>query len=259
VAFESSATDLVADDTNGATDIFVHDRSTSTTTRVSLDSVGTQGNLNSSNPSISSDGRYAAFESSATDLVLSDTNGTTDIFVHDRNTGTTARASLDSGGAQGNLHSTNPTISSDGLLVTFESSSTNLVMNDTNGTTDIFVHDRNTGTTARVSLDSSGVQGNLNSNNPSISSDGLLVTFESISTNLVPNDTNGAVDIFVHNRNTSATARVSLDSDGAQGNLHSTNSSISSDGIFVAFESRSTNLVPNDTNGAADVFVTPLN
>ena len=256
VAFGSGATNLAPGDTNGARDIFVRDRQLGTTERVSVDSGGVQGNSDSDFASISSDGRYVAFQSFATNLVPGDTNAVWDIFVRDRQLGTTERASVDSGGAQGNGDSIHPVISSNGRYVAFESHSTNLVPGDTNSVTDIFVRDLQLGTTERVSVDSGGVQGNNDSFDPTISSDGRCVAFFSYATNLVPGDTNGGfADVFVRDRQLGTTECVSVDSGGAQGIGHSTHPSISSDGRYVAFESRCTTLVPGDTNGYPDIFV----
>ena len=259
VAFSSMASNLVTGDTNGDTDVFVHDRSTGDTTRVSVDSSATQGNDHSHEPSISADGRYVAFSSMASNLVTGDTNGATDIFVHDRTTGTTTRVSVDSSATQGNDHSYEPSISADGRYVAFWSDASNLVTGDTNGLKDVFVHDRSTGTTTRVSVDSGGNQGNNYSCAPSISSDGRYVAFYSIASNLVTGDTNGDVDVFVHNRSTDTTTRVFLDSSGTQSNGHSYSPSISADGRYVAFYSYATNLVSGDTNGVRDIFVTDKN
>src|SRR5437773_218323 len=159
VAFDSAATDLVAGDTNGATDVFVHDRQTGTTERVSVASDGTQGNNASSYPALSADGRFVAFDSDATNLVAGDTNGATDVFVHDRQTGATERVSVTSGGGtQGNGTSGGffsfPALSAAGRFVAFQSDATNLVAGDTNGATDVFVHDRQTRTTERASAPS---------------------------------------------------------------------------------------------------------
>jgi hypothetical protein len=255
VAFESLASNLVPNDTNGADDVFVHDRQTGQTMRVSVNSVGVEGNNNSNFPYISSDGRYVAFTSLASNLVPNDTNFAPDIFVHDRQTGQTTRVSVNSAGVQGNGDSNFPSISSDGRYVAFTSLASNLVPNDTNFAPDIFVHDRQTGQTTRVSVSSVGVQGNGDSIRPYISSDGRYVAFTSLASNLVPNDTNFVPDIFVHDRQTGQTMRVSVNSAGGEGNSESYGSSISSDGRYVAFDSWASNLVPNDTNGTYDVFV----
>jgi Tol biopolymer transport system component len=259
VAFASHATNFVNGDTNGEPDVFVHDRQSSTTEIVSVDSAGAQGNNFSGFPSISADGRYVAFLSNATNLVPGGTNGWDQIFVHDRVSGTTEIVSVDSSGIQGNDTSGDGlSISADGRYVAFQSHATNLVPGDTNGTWDVFVHDRQSGTTVRVSVDSAGVQGNSVSEYPSISADGRYVTFTSLATNLVPGDTNGSSDIFLHDMQTGTTERVSVDSVGTQGNNHSAFSSISVDDRYVAFGSLASNLVPGDTNGCEDVFVRDL-
>ena len=253
VAFHSAATNLVAGDTNGTNDVFVHDRQTGITERVSVASDGTQGNKASSYPALSADGRFVAFDSDATNLVAGDTNGTTDVFVHDRQTGTTERVSVASGGGtQGNGKSGGffafPALSADGRFVAFQSDATNLVAGDTNGTTDVFVHDRQTATTERVSV-------NGFSAGPALSADGRFVAFHSTGSNLVAGDTNGATDVFVHDRQTGTTERVSGASDGTQGNDASAGPALSADGRLVAFHSSATNLVAGDANRAYDVFV----
>ncbi len=256
VAFHSLS-NLVPGDTNGADDVFVHDRTNSTTTRVSVDSSGAQGNGASYSPSISADGRYVAFYSIASNLVPGDTNGTWDVFVHDTVSGVTTRVSVDSNGVQGNDYSgATPSITADGRYVAFWSLATNLVSGDTNGYGDVFVHDRLSSTTTRVSVDSNGVQGDLNSTTPSISSDGRYVAFQSYATNLAPGDTNpGFSDVFVHDRESGATTCVSVSSSGTHGDNISYDPSISPDGRFVSFWSDATNLVLGDTNSVSDVFV----
>jgi WD40-like Beta Propeller Repeat len=257
VAFHSAATNLVAGDTNGFIDVFVHDRQTGITTRVSVDSSGSQGNGVSASPAISADGRFVAFHSTASNLVSADTNADLDVFVHDRETGITTRVSVDSSGAQGNATSGGPIISADGRFVAFQSFASNLVVGDTNFTGDVFIHDRTAEITTRVSVDSSGAEGNGSSGGGhiSISADGRFVAFRSFASNLVAGDTNGFLDVFVHDRETGVTTRVSVDSSGAQGNEESEMPSISADGRFVAFHSLGSNLVAGDTNGFFDVFL----
>jgi Tol biopolymer transport system component len=224
---------------------------------VSVASDSTQGNDNSWDPSISADGRYVAFFSHASNLVPGDTNNTLDVFVHDRLTGQTTRVSVASDGTEGNGDSFVGSISADGRYVAFASWASNLVPGDTNGRSDIFVHDRVTGQTTRVSVASDGTEGNGDSwGCPSISADGRYVAFASWASNLVPGDTNGRSDIFVHDRVTGQTTRVSVASDGTEGNGDSWwRPSISADGRYVAFPSYASNLVPGDTNGWADIFV----
>jgi Tol biopolymer transport system component len=239
---------LVAGDNHGIPDVFVHDRQTGATERVSLDSTGTQANGWSTYSAISADGRSVAFRSSASNLVVDDTNDLDDIFVHDRQTGATERVSVDSTGAQANDYSLVPAISADGRYVAFASFASNLVAGDNNGILDVFVNDRQTGATERVSVDSTGAQANGWSDYTAISADGRYVAFGSIANNLVAGDTNGPIDIFVHDRQTRATERVSVDSTGAQANDYSVDPAISADGRSVAFGSIASNLVAGDTN-----------
>lgn len=262
VAFSSTASNLVPGDTNGEIDVFVHDRQTGETTRVSVASDGTQGNNYSYAPSISADGRYVAFSSGASNLVSGDTNDKGDVFIHDRQTGETSRISVSSDGTQGNGDSINPpTISADGCYIAFASEASNLVPGDTNGAIDVFVHDRQTGETSRVSVSSdgtqsNGTQGDGGSAQPAMSSNGRYVAFLSNASNFVVGDTNREADVFVHDRQTGETSRVSISSDGTQGNRKSDYPlSISADGRYVAFPSGASNLVSGDTNNAEDVFV----
>jgi Tol biopolymer transport system component len=176
-----------------------------TTTRVPSNSLGFQTNGGSGLPSISPDGRYVAYESAATNLVSGDTNGFGDVFVTDRLTGSTTRVSVDNTGNEGNQGGGGPSISADGRYVAFTSDSTNLVEEDTNYSSDIFVHDRQTGLTTRVSVDDAGNQGDgasMTTGGSSISADGRYIAFYSLATNLVAGDTNGAMDVFVHDRQT---------------------------------------------------------
>lgn len=254
VAYSSTATNLVADDTNGADDVFVYDRAMAATTRVSLGTSGGQSNGPSSSPSISADGRYLAFSSTASNLVTGDTNGVTDIFVHDRVALTTNRVSNGASSTQANGTSSSPSISPDGRYVAFASSATNLVSADTNGSTDVFVHDRSTSTTSRSSVGPSGAQANGSSSSPAISGDGLSVAFTSSGSNLVSGDTNGKSDVFVRDRTASTTSRTSVGPSGAQANGSSSSPSISGDRRYVAFSSDASNLVSGDTNNVRDVF-----
>ena len=256
VAFSSRATTLVPGDTNNAEDIFVQDRLTGTTERVSVDSLGNEANQKSEFPAMSSDGRFVVFKSPATNLVTFDTNGKPDIFLHDRQTGVTERVSVADGGVEANDASINqPFLSGDGRFVVFASLATNLVPDDTNGKSDVFVHDRQTHTTERASVATGGAQGNDSTFWGSISRDGLHVGFHSQASNLVASDTNGVEDVFVHDRVTGTTELVSVDAAGIQSNSHSVYASLSADGRLVAFASQGTNLVAGDTNGEYDVFL----
>jgi WD40-like Beta Propeller Repeat len=255
VAFESGSSTLVSGDTNSSVDIFVHDQQTGQTSLVSVATNGAQGNGGSYWSSISGDGRYVAFVSDASNLVSGDTNGTRDIFTHDRQTGQTSRVSVATSGTQGNALSFRTAISGDGRYVAFESDASNLVSGDTNGFGDVFVHDRQTGQTSQVSVATNGTQGNALSDRPSLSADGRYVTFESGASNLVSGDTNGFGDVFVYDRQTGQTSLVSVATDKTQGNNRSYWSTISIDGRYVAFASSASNLVSGDTNGSGDIFV----
>ncbi len=321
VVFQSDATNLVSDDTNGVRDIFVHDTETKTTVRVSVDSSGAEGNGNSSSPSISANGRYIVFNSVANNLVQGDSNGYiyggSDVFLHDMQTSETKLVSVNSDGIQADdISGGFLSISADGRYVTFLSYATNLVSiggrhtipqvyrhdmltgsnvpisidtngywsNDssspraisadgryvlfssysnnldpdypTNSGLEAFVRDVQAGVTTLVAVSSEGIQENHSSGLPAqISADGRYVAFSSDSTNLVPGDTNGTFDAFVHDMQTGATTRVSVNSMGEQGYGHSASLFISADDRYVAFASDASNIVPGDTNGQSDLFV----
>ena len=230
VAFDSVASNLVPGDTNGSGDVFVHDRQTGTTRRVSVGPGGVQGNGDSFHPGDLGGRAVRRLQLGCHQPGAGRHQRLSDVFVRDRQTGTTRRVSLGPGGVQGNDYSFNPSISADGRFVAFESDATNFVPGDTNGFSDVFVHDRKTGTTRRVSVGPGGVQGNEGSYLPSISADGRFVAFESDATNLVPGDTNGVADVFVHDRKTGTTKRVSVGQGGVQGNSDSYRPAISADG-----------------------------
>lgn len=225
--------------------------------KVSVHTNGTAANSVSQGSFISSDGRYVVFESSASNLVSDDTNNRTDIFLRDRDNGTTIRISVDNNGVEGNANSSNPAISADGRYVVFSSHASNLIAGDTNSTFDIFLYDIQADTLERVSLDSGGLEGNDSSSGPSISSDGRYVAFESSATNFVAGDTNATSDIFVKDRQTGAIDRVSVSSAGLEANSLSSRSNISANGEYVVFQSLASNLVDVD-GGGYDIFVRDL-
>ncbi len=347
VAFSSSSPTLVTGDTNDTTDVFVHDRQTGATTRVSVGTDGAQGNGPSSNPAISGDGRFVAFESRASNLVPGDTNGVDDVFVHDCATGETARISV-VGGTQVLRPSVGASISGDGHVVAFETTleeggrracvndrrtrATRCLLSPPPATPPVYgwsflpswseapsvsadgrfalvketwvqygfpyahelgvVHDLETGATRHtipgtlagnaghvvqdafgsavivedlqtrvyegVVVGVDGTAANGKSWSASISADGRFVAFASDASNLVRGDTNGVSDVFVRDRRIGATYRVSVATDGSQAGLDSGGGAISGDGGHVAFASPAPDLVPGDTNGATDVFVHDL-
>ncbi|MBL8860306.1 MAG: PD40 domain-containing protein [Planctomycetes bacterium] len=260
VAFDSTASSLVAGDTNGVADVFVRDVTAGTTTRVSLATSGAEGNGASYAPALSLDGRFVAFTSDATNFAHSIT--TTQVYLHDRQTGTTQLVSRGLLGIGGNGASGGASVSADGRYVAFTSTSTDLVALDTNGKSDIFVRDMLLGTTVRASVATGGLQSNDDSPfAPTLTPDGSRVVFTSSSSNLVANDTNGTWDVFVHDLTLFSTVRVSVGAAGAQGNGPSgwmARSTITADGRYVAFGSRASNLVPGDNNGSDDAFVHDL-
>ncbi len=238
VAFQSAAANLVEADTNGAVDIFVRAEADKTTVRVSVGAGGAQADGASTRPAISTDGRYVAFVSAATNLVAGDTNGAADVFVRDTQAGTTTRVSVGAGGAQ-----------ADGAR--------NLVASDTNGRADAFVRDTQAGTTTRVSLGAGGAQADGETRDgPAISGDGRYVAFVSEATNLVAGDTNGNADAFVRDTQAGTTTRVSVGVGGAQsaGETYP-GVAISADGRYVAFTSNGVDLVSPSTSGLfTDVY-----
>jgi Tol biopolymer transport system component len=228
--------------------------SSATTTLVSVADSGGRSTSGSLGGAVSADGMVVAFTSYADDLVPGDRNGWRDVFVRDLRTGVTERVSVASDGAEGRGASGLASISADGRFVAFSSEAPNLVRGDTNRAEDVFVHDRRTGQTRRVSVSSKGVQGRGDSWQPGISADGRRIAFTSRAENLVAGDRNGKADVFVHDLATGATTRASVGPGGVEGDGFSFDAGISGDGRFVTFTSAATNLVPGDANDADDVF-----
>jgi hypothetical protein len=301
VAFASNSTNLVPDDKNGTTDVFVRDRRTGTTERVSRGLGGSESDGESGGTAmpISADGRIVVFASRATNLVPGDTNLSQDVFVYDRHTGRTERISVSSGGVQASGGFSFPRdVSADGRFVLFGSTASNLVDGDTNGLDDLFVRDRRTGRTERVNVSSAGLQGNGEVFQAAgISADGRFVAFGTSASNVVPGVGEGQVyirdrrrgttealdigpllfgvnpalsatgrfvafegidelgsDIYLHDRVTATTRLVTRGLNGERSNSGSTFPAISASGRYVAFPSDASNLVPDDANGATDVF-----
>ncbi len=255
IAFSSSATNLVADETNGLENVFAYDREQDTTELISR---GIDGPANGAStfPKISGDGRYVVFQSSATNLVAEPGNPMSDIYVFDRETGTMQRVSVAADGMPANGQSLTPNISDDGRVVAFASRAINLVEQPTSGAVaQIFVREWQSGHTELVSISAGGAPGNGISFLPALNRDGSQVAFKSEAFNLVPNDTNGVPDVFVRDRTEGTTQRVCVDSFGNQANGLSGGPGMSGDGRFVAFASFASNLVAEDSNGQSDVYV----
>lgn len=255
VAFTSSASNLTPGDDNRELDIFVRDRRDMRTTLVSVDPQGATGNGPSVAPSISGDGQLVAFESDADTLVAHDSNDTGDVFVRDLVNGVTRRLSVAGQEQETENPSFGAAISANGTTVAFESFSARLVPGDTNGALDVFVADVAGGSIERVSLATDGGQPNDRSYSPSISDDGRVVAFASFADNLVGDDTNGLLDVFVRRRDRHTTERLSVGYRGEEADGLSFAPVVSSDGALVVFSSEAGNLVPEDSNRARDVFL----
>lgn len=255
VAFESSASNLVAGDTNGKKDIFIHNLKSGVTQRVSVSTQGIECNVECIRPSLSSDGASIAFASEANNLVPGDTNNAKDVFVRDINAAITTRVSVSSAGTQSNAYSDFPDMSGDGRFIAFQSYANNLVVDDTNGRDDVFVKDRLSGQTERWSVSATGMQTNHGSYEPCISSDGNIVCFTTSASNIIVPDANGSdMDVIVRNGATGSLYRVSVSSYGVQGDNSSFACSIDASGRYVAFISYATNLVPNHLSIIDDVY-----
>lgn len=264
VVFSSRASNLVPGDTNGGADAFLHDRATGTTQRISVGPEGEQLDAENQSyraPAVSGDGRFVAFVTTAA-LLPEDENVFDDIYVRDRVTGVLELvAGRGWDGAPASSGALQPAFSADGRFVAFTSEATNLVPGDDGPKSDVFVHDRQTGTTEAVSVSDRGESGNERSNYPSISADGRFVAFQSMASNLVPGDnmqcvwpsnTPGApgpriscADVFVRDRMLGTTERISISSHGAEGEADAGFPAISGDGRYVAFESGGSGLSPD--------------
>jgi len=265
IVFESNANDLVPDDFNGVRDIFLRDVTLGVTTRISLDPGGFEVFDPSRHASISYDGRYIAFESDSDAIVLSDFNGTTDVFVRDTLFNVTTRVSVTSGGGQSNGASLNGVISGDGGSVAFDSFASNLVTNDINGERDIFIRTwlSPSPDTIRASVEATGdpdLDGDTDNANgassqPTISADGRFVAFVSLATDMVAGDNNGVEDIYVRDILLATNERVSVTAQGGEPFDPCLAPTISGDGRFVTFQSGSPDLVLGDTNNADDIFL----
>jgi Tol biopolymer transport system component len=261
VQYTSHATNLVPGDTNGATDGFVYDRVTKTTTRVTLGNGGVEGNADSDLPTLSADGRYVAFVSDASNLVAGDTNGHRDIFVRDLELGVTTRISIAPDGSESDGDSDAPVMAANGRYVVFVSQATNLVAGDTNGTQDLFRRDLLLGVTERVSVSSSGAESHGWSESDAwaiVSPDGRFIAFDNDGDDLTPGDSNGSDDVYLRDMTLGTTTLVSVPDGGGSGDNWSFTGAPSSDGRFVTFTSYATNMVQNDSNGVIDVFVRDL-
>ncbi len=256
VAFESWANNLTANtDANNTPDVFVRDQQSGAVQLVSTTTVSASGNGASDQPSVSDDGTRVAFRSTASNLVATAAPAVTQIYVRDRSAGTTTRVSVATNGTVGNGASEGPRISGNGRYVTFSSSADNLVANDGNQQSDVFVHDLVTSTTTAVSVTTSGAVGNGPSSQPAINQDGRYVAFASTAANLVGGDTNTGSDVFRRDRTAGVTIRLSVTTAGTEAQAGSSGPAINGNGSVIAYESTATNLIAVDANDSTDVFV----
>ncbi|MCA9972907.1 MAG: PD40 domain-containing protein, partial [Anaerolineales bacterium] len=256
VAFASLARNLVISDTNLFIDIYVRDTVSNTLELVTRGLNGAMTDESSFTPAISADGRYVVYSSGASNLVPGDTNGVTDIFSYDRQTGETVRLSMGLNGAEANENSYLPDVSGDGRFVGYTSLATNLVLSDTNDAFDVFLFDRQTGQTERLSVTAQGDEANGNSVAVRLSFDGQYATYASDAANLAGGDNNGQMDIFWLDRGMGELQLVSRSVMGDAGNGQSVLSQLSNDGNMLAFESVASDLVGDDGNGSQDIFYT---
>ena len=257
VAFRSSATNLVAGDTNGQNDLFAYDRALGTLERLNVTSQGAQSAGFPSDPGIphlSASGRYVVFGSFADDLVPGDTNAVPDVFLRDRWLGLTTRLSTAADGSQLSFGSTGSRITPDGSLLVFTTSAP-LTPDDQNGTSEVYLRDLTQNAFERISVSTQGVEGNSYSLDGFPSADGRFVVFQSNASNLVAGDTNGQLDVFVRDRLRGTTRRVSVSSLDVQANGPSSGARISDDGRFVYFVSWASNLVPGGGSWYQDLHV----
>jgi Tol biopolymer transport system component len=268
LVFSSDASNLVPDDRNGSMDVFLTQLPSLRAARIDVGQFGeSTGRTEAS--AVSANGRVVCFRSFSPNLVGHDVNGRADVFLFDRRTATTTLGNVSSTGEQANGATFRGMLSGDGRYVGFRSRADNLVPGDTNDALDVFEHDRLTGATTRISVASDGAQADASGRDandrysmfmsrPFLSENGRFAVFTSRATNLVPDDTNGQSDVFVHDLETGRTVRVSVGPGGTQANGASFASGISADGRVVVFTSYASNLVPDDTNGRKDVFVAYL-
>lgn len=259
ILFTSSATNLLADDTNTFDDIFYKDITTGVIKNLSVNSSGIQSNGDSWGARFSSDGTRVVFVSNANNLMVGDTNNVSDIFIKDISTQEVVRVNVTKLGQQANKSSDGAVFSRDGTKVLFTSEADNLVDGDTNAVRDVFVKDLITDDLIRVTVNKAGEQANGVSYNAQFSPDGRQVVFSSLASNLVDGDVNGVVDVFVKDLDTGLVTLISRNDSGEQGNALSAGDVVfSSDGTKVAFDSLANNLVVDDSNVVRDVFVANL-
>jgi len=254
VSFETLGP-LLPGSSAGVFQIYRRDRVTGETHLVSGSSGGVAGNAPSLRSSISADGRYVLFYSSASNLVTGDSNGVRDVFLKDMHTGELEIISKSSSGTPGNGDSFEAAMSSDARFVAFTSMATNLSGSAITRQRHVYLRDRQSGNTRLVSTTSSGVLANQPAFSPALSDDGRYIVYYSKASNLTAGTSGSAIQILLHDTTSGNNVLLSKDASGAEGNDLSYSPSISSDGNLVAFTSFANNLVPGDNNSVSDVIL----
>jgi Tol biopolymer transport system component len=255
LVFHSKATNLVPGDTNGVKDVFLYDRIAGSIERISNGLLGMEADGLSEEPNIGLDGRFITYTSRATNLVANDTDGLPNAFLLDRLSGETTFISVSSTGVLGDGEA--GPISADARFVVFRSGASNLIPGGSVGS-QVFLRDLQLGETTLVSKDSNGVHSIGIDLEPWVSTSGRFVMFQSWADNLVVGDNNDRPDVFLHDRETELTTMIDVNNLGGFANNGSYKPTISSNGRYILFDSRGSNLVPNDTNGRLDVFLRDL-
>lgn len=256
VAFLSEATNLVDGDENGFADVFVKDMKTGETGIVSVDSNGVQANGECRMPSISSNGRFVLFQSSASNLVVDDGNDSLDVFLHDRGTGVTRRVSVAEDGTEraGDSRLDGISLSGNGRYAVFRSQAAGLVPEDLDTYAHVYFADLRAGTLRLVSLDAGGGLPDNHCFNPTLSPNGRFIAFDTLATDM-GGDNSGNRDVFVFDRKTGTTRWATPNTGGGNSSGDSIEPVVSNNGKVVAFYSTANDLVDEDTNGTYDAFV----
>ncbi len=255
VSFRSTATNLVPADTDTVPDVYEKNLVTGDLSLVSVNGTGTKGNAHSGRPSLSSDGALIAFRSKSTNLLAADPDSAFDIYLKNMSTGSLRLVSADASGTDGNGASTTPMLSSDGTLVAFRSSASNLLAADSDNIYDIYVKNMTTGGLILASTTGTGTKSNGSCVNPSLSADGTAVAFGSFATNFDARDTDTVQDAYVKFLGSGALVLASTSATGTKGNANTLFPWISGDGSLVTFRSDANNLVAGDTDHTGDVYV----
>ena len=254
--FESTATNLVAEDTNGKSDIFLHNRNTAETIRVSVNNAGVEANDACYDPAVSGNGNFVVYESYATNLVEGIKERSPRIYLYDVANKKTELVSVSASGAPAD-GCVDASISGDGRFVVFSSRSP-LIEEDFNNEEDIYLRDRQNGVTRHISIADHWDMPNGQCRRPQISENGQYIVFDSLASNLISSDLNGCGDIFLYDQNDNKITCITALNEYEQANSDSETAHISANGNFVVFESKGNNLVEMDTNAVADIFLKNL-